>query len=107
MFHAFAENTHLRLFDGPQNHLRQFYSAEARASGMFTLLGTMVGHSILQDGVGFPFFSPVCFWYIADGDKKTLQYASLADVGADVATVISQVSTHNYFLSAWRAGCRV
>ena len=65
----FAENKHMRLFDGPPNRLRPFYSAEARSSALFKVFGTMVGHSILPDGIGFPYFSPLCYWYIAVGEE--------------------------------------
>ena len=92
----FAENVHMRLFDGPPNHLRPLYSAEARASGLFTVLGTIVGHAILQEGIGFPYLSPMCFWYLACGEETALKYASLVDVGSAVATVISKVFTYNF-----------
>lgn len=50
----FVTNKHVRLFDGPPNSVSPCYSAEARCSGLFKVLGTMVGHGILQDGIGFP-----------------------------------------------------
>ena len=62
---------------------------------MFKVLGSTVGHSILQDGIGFPYLSAVCYWYIAAGEEIALQYLSLDDVGADSLQFISQVSaTH-------------
>ena len=92
VFRSFAENSVIRLFDGPPNHLRPVYSAESRASDMFTVLGSMIGHSILQDGVGFPYLSPLCYWYIVSNDEsKALQYVSMDDVGLDVAQTIKQV----------------
>ena len=94
-FREFAENKHVRLFDGPPNHLRPFYSAEARSSALFKVFGTMVGHSILQDGIGFPYFSPLCYWYIAVGEEAALQNSSLKDVGEDVKEFITKV----WFLS--------
>ncbi len=42
VFGDFANNKYIRLFEGPSNHLRPFYSAEARSSGMFTVLGVMI-----------------------------------------------------------------
>ena len=80
VFRSFAENSVIRLFDGPPNHLGPVYSAESRASDMFTVLGSMIGHSILQYGVGFPYLSPLCFWYIVCNDEsKALQYVSMDD----------------------------
>lgn len=89
VFREFVENKHLNLFDGPLTHLHPMYSTEARASGIFIALGTMVGHSILQDGVGFPFLSKMCYRYITRGEDAALQCVSLADVG--VADVVSKV----------------
>ena len=91
----FSENQPFKLFDGPLNFLRPYYSATTRCSGMFKVLGSIVGHSILQDGIGFPYLSAVCYWYIAAGEETALQYLSLDDVGADSLQFISQVSaTH-------------
>lgn len=90
-FSEFAQNTHIHLFDGPPNHARPFYSAESRGSGIFKALGLMIGHSILQDGVGFNHFSPLSYWYLACGEEKALQYSCLDDIGQDTAEVISKV----------------
>ena len=56
----------------------------------------MIGHSIFQDGVGFNFFSPLSYWYIACGEEKALQYSCLDDIGQDTAEVISKVRIYNY-----------
>ena len=55
------------------------------------ILGSMVAHSICQDGVGFPYLSLTCYWYIVGGEEKALQFACIEDVPADSAFIISQV----------------
>ena len=35
VYSDFVTNTHIRLFDGPENHVRPCYSAESRGSGIF------------------------------------------------------------------------
>ena len=57
-----------------------------------------MGHSICQDGIGFPFLSPLCYWYIAKGEEAALQYSCLDDIGQGSATVISEVlhAEYNY-----------
>jgi len=90
-FSEFVQNTRIRLFDGPAGYIRPYYSAESRGSGIFKALGMMVGHSICQDGIGFPFFSPLCYWYIASGEEKALEYSCLDDIGQDSTAVISKV----------------
>ena len=51
----------------------------------------MVGHSVSQDGVGFPHLSHLCYWYLAGGEEKALPYVSLADVRSDIASLVLQV----------------
>ena len=90
-YEAFATNQFIRLFDGPEHHLRPAYSAEARSSGLLKILGGMISHSICQEGVGFPYLSPTCFWYIVGGEEKAIQFASVEDLPADSRFVISEV----------------
>lgn len=73
VFREFVENKHMTLFDGPMNSRRPVYSTEARASGIFTALGKMVAHSILQDGLGFPYLSKLCYRYITSGEDAAMQ----------------------------------
>ena len=90
----FAGNKYVRLFECQPNRLRPFYSAEARSSGMFRVLGMMVGHSIQQDGIGFPYLSPLCFDYIALGEEHALQHYSLNDVNDFGKDFIVKVHVH-------------
>lgn len=91
VFECFASNGKCCLFEGAMNHVRPIYTPEARCSGLFKVLGRMIGHSILQDGIGFPYLSPTCYWYIVEGEDRALEYVSIADVGQDTASVISEV----------------
>ena len=86
-----AENLHFHLFDGPVNHLWPYYSIANRSSGLFKVLGYIVGHSIKQDGHGFPHFSPLFYWYIVGGEEVALQYLTADDVGSDCCKLISKV----------------
>ena len=91
VYEMFVGNARVHLFDGPENYVRPHYSPEARCSGLFRVLGTMVGHSILQDGIGFSYLSPVCFWSVMNSEEKALEHATVADVGADTVAVIKKV----------------
>ena len=64
VFNDFVSNTHIKLFDGPSNSCRPLCTAESRSCGLFKVLGSMVAHSIAQDGIGFPYLSPTCYWYM-------------------------------------------
>lgn len=91
VFAEFVKNKHVRLFDGPPNYVRPLYSAEARCSGLFKVLGTMVGHTIILDGIRLPYFSPVSYWYIVSGEEKALKYVNISDVGKDTAYAVTKV----------------
>uniref|UniRef100_A0A1X7UXI7 HECT domain-containing protein n=1 Tax=Amphimedon queenslandica TaxID=400682 RepID=A0A1X7UXI7_AMPQE len=91
VYSDFQHNKYIRLFTGPSHSLNPVYTAEARSSGLFKVLGTMVGRSICQDGIGFPFFSLANYYYIVEGEEKALQVCSVSDIGADVAEVVSKV----------------
>ena len=44
------------------------YNANMAGCGVMKLCGTIVVHSILQGGPGFPIFSPGIYHYISSGD---------------------------------------
>lgn len=71
--------------------MRNYATAISRSCGLYKILGAMIGHSIAQDGIGFPYLSAVCYWYIVGGEEVALEYTSIDDVGADVANAISKV----------------
>ena len=45
------------------------------------VLGNMVAHSMIQGGLGFPYLSPVVYWYVATGDlQQGIARASALDI---------------------------
>ena len=91
VFQHFAENKYVQMFEGPPHFLRPICSAESRSSGMLKVLGTMIAHTIAQDGLGFPYLSPLCYWYLVAGEERALDHLTLVDVGADVRSLVSKV----------------
>ena len=91
IYDIFAQNKKIMLFDGDVRYLRPHCSAEARSSGLYKTLGMMVGHSIMQDGIGFAYFSPVCYWYVAGQEQKALESLSIKDLNQDIAILVSRV----------------
>ena len=54
------------IFEGDSNYLRPAFRATSFSSGILTILGMMIGHSILLDGQGFPsFLNIVTIIYVA------------------------------------------
>lgn len=101
-FMDFARNKFFKLFEGPANYLRPRCTAEVRSSGLLKILGTMIAHSICQDGIGFPYFSPTCFWYIIGGETKALQFACVEDLPGDSALVVKQVLKITYYIAVYQ-----
>ena len=81
----------ITLFDGEVRYLRPHCSAEARSSELFKILGIMVGHSIMQDGTGFPYFSSVCYWYVAGKEQKALESLLVKELSEDVGFLVTKV----------------
>ena len=81
VYKDFLMNKHVKLFSGPSHKCRPLCTAE---SGLFKLLGMMIGHSLSQDGIGFLYLSKTCFWYMFQGEEKALEYMSADDVVSTV-----------------------
>lgn len=92
MFNDFASNKFIHLFDGPPHSLHLVCTAMSRGCGLYKILGKIIGHSIGQDGIGFPYLSQASFWYMVRGEDIAMEYASVDDVGADIQVVIAKVS---------------
>ena len=96
VFDVFSQNRKITLFDGNVRRLRPHCSAEARSSGLFKVLGKMVGHSIMQDGIGFPYLAPMCYWYLAGREQKALESLSVEDLNEDVGFLVTKVIVYYY-----------
>jgi len=53
------------LFEGSPIRLRPAFKTSLLSSGVPNTVGTMVAHSLLLDGQGFPYLSGYCHYYIA------------------------------------------
>ena len=87
-----AENKHDHYFDGPNAHLQPHFSAKTASSRVFKALGRMVGHSIVQNGIGFPYFSSLCYWYIAGNESIAAKFISEVHVDIDCCDDVKNVS---------------
>lgn len=91
VFSYLSTSKTLRLFEGPDNRLRPVFRQSSLSSGMLTLLGKMVGHSILLDCQGFPFLSPACYYYMAGHTDTAISVTSMVDAGEHVKDAVSKV----------------
>ncbi len=84
------------LFEGLPSRIRPTYRQSSISSGLINIVGKMVGHSVVMDGQGFPYFSPTCYYYMAGCNNRALSEISLADAGENVSHVISMVHVYVY-----------
>ena len=69
------------MFEGAEGRLMPSYNSSVVYTGMMKIMGKIIAHSIVQCGVGFPYLSPVCYWYLITGDvSKAISYGNTEDV---------------------------
>ena len=70
------------------------YSADIVASGLMRYFGTMIVHSVLQGGPGFPVLSPSVYCYIASGNiDAAMAKMNYGDCSEPVKHFIDKVQT--------------
>ena len=65
----FALNDSLSLFIGERSALRPHHSPQLLP--LLRLLGTIVAHSLVHGGPGFPYLASYIYWYIVSGSEET------------------------------------
>ena len=95
VFASLARNDEMSLFQGDARRRLPLFKNEHAVTGIFEILGKMIAHSLVQEGPGFPYLSPVIYSYISTGDlQAALVKGSVIDVcDPTVAGVIQKVST--------------
>ena len=91
VLHKFACHGDFQMFVGPKERLRPAYSPQVLP--IMKILGTIIAHSLLHEGPGFPHFAPFVYWYLATGCiQRALPYVSINDdLSENTATVVKKV----------------
>ncbi|XP_028516404.1 uncharacterized protein LOC114575542 [Exaiptasia diaphana] len=80
------------FFQGDEYRM-PIYNSETVACGLMKLVGTIIVHSILQGGPGFPVFSPGIYYYLAKGDvKEAMEVLSVDDCSLETRHIISKIA---------------
>ena len=80
------------FFKGTSLYKSPVYSADVVASGMMKYIGTIIVHSILHCGPGFPIFSPSLYCYLVSGDvDATMVMLNYNDCSDSVKQFIDKV----------------
>ena len=53
--------------------------------------GQMIAHTLLMDGIGFPYLSPPCYYYMTGKLNTTVTFITDEDVSSRVCHVLKQV----------------
>lgn len=80
------------LFEGSPVRLRPAFKASVLSSGILSTLGTMVAHSLLLDGQGFPYLSDYCYYYIAGCYNQAVTCVTVDDAGIKVKSITETVN---------------
>lgn len=80
------------MFFQGTNFKSPVYNADTVASGMMKFIGTIIVHSILLGGPGFPVLSPAVYRYIATGDvDAAMMMLNYGDCSEPVKNFIDKV----------------
>ena len=86
VFKTLAYSERFNMFDGPADRLRPAVRMSNLSSGMFRVLGQMVAHSFIFDGLGFPYLSECLYYYLAGLTDRAMTLATDADLSEQVNT---------------------
>ena len=91
ILHKFAARGAFRMFVGPKERLRPAYSPQVLP--LMNILGAVIAHSLLHEGLGFPYFAPFVYWYLATGCiQRALPYVSInEDLSENAVVVVRKV----------------
>ena len=91
-FTQLLENVCETFFKGEVSKI-PIYNAYVVASGMMQLIGTIIVHSILHGGPGFPVFSRSVYRYLITGNiEQAMQEITVDDCSMAVRYLINKVS---------------
>ena len=77
------------LFERPPIKLQPVFKASILSLKVLSTVGTMIAHSLLLDGQGFPYLSEYCY-YIAGCYDQAVTCVTVDDVGVNVKSLIDE-----------------
>ena len=88
---------YLDMFEGPCTRLRPVFRMSVLNSGILKIFGQMVSHNLVMDGVGFPYLSPACYYYMAGKWNIAITLLTDEDVSTRVGYVLKQVARYKLY----------
>lgn len=88
-----------------ENYRSPIYNCDMVASGVMKLVGTIIVHSILQGGPGFPVFGPAVYNYLVTGDvQEAMKGLTIKDCSCQMAHFISMVRVQHFIITLTFSG---
>ena len=87
----------LRIFEGSSGRRPVFRSSNL-SSGLLKVVGKMVGHNYIIDGQGFPYLSPVCYYYLCKLPDKSLTLLRKEDLSDNVNSYCKFLACRTHIL---------
>ena len=75
------------------------FTASILSSGVLSTVGTMIAHSLLLDGQGFPYLSEYCYYYVAGYCDRAVTCVSIDDTGENVKAIAEKVDVQICYLT--------
>ncbi len=94
VFRLVATSSAIGLFEGelPCVHFR--YSVQNVMSSLAEIVGKMIAHALILEGIGFPYLSPAVYCYLATGDRnRAMQCISTEDVCLPTQHLVVRVNS--------------
>ena len=79
------------MFEGPSKRLQPTFKISVLNSGILKIFGQMIAHTLLMDGIGFPYLSPPCYYYMTGKWNTAIAFITDEDVSSRVRHVLKQV----------------
>ena len=92
VFTEFISSNRISLFYQGKFNLIIRYSVQNVLSGLMTILGRLIAHATVLEGIVFPYLSKASFWCLATGDDNAvLGFATSDDVEPSTKEMLNQV----------------
>lgn len=82
---------HLNIFEGNNNLLYPTHSISTFTSGLLRSVGSMIGHTMIMENMGFPYLSKAMYYYMVGNVDLAMTQIQDSDMSAKVHFIVNKV----------------
>ena len=71
-------------------------NTESLLGGHYTCLGQVIAHSVLNEGLAFPYLPKAVYYYMISGIDEAVSHLSREELPSEAKYVVEQVMLLNY-----------